>query len=60
MKSLVLSRFPMIFLTTAALLLFFGFFCAMVARVSNRRHDAEFTHLSRLPLEEGQRHDDER
>jgi hypothetical protein len=53
MKSLVLSQFPMIFLTTTALLLFFCFFCGMVVRVANRKRDHEFGEASQLPLEEG-------
>jgi cbb3-type cytochrome oxidase subunit 3 len=59
MKSLVLSQFPLIHLTIFALLLFFGFFCAMVLRVMSRRRITEFQDASRLPLEEGF-HNDQR
>lgn len=57
MKSLVLSNFPMIYLTTTALLLFFTVFCVMVVRTVSRSRDPEFKELSRLPLEEGNSHD---
>lgn len=57
MKSLVLAQFPMTWLTVSALLLFFVFFCGMVANVMSRKRDQEFTDASRLPLEEGHRHE---
>lgn len=57
MKSLVLSQFPMTYLTVAALLIFFALFCVMLVRVSSRKRDQEFRDASRLPLEEGPRHE---
>ncbi len=57
MKSLALSQFPMIYLSVTALLVFFVVFCAVLAHVTAKSRDPEFRSASRLPLEEGQRHE---
>jgi len=53
MKAEALKNFPMVELTIAALLIFFGFFLLMLFRLSLKSRRAELNQAAGLPLEEG-------
>lgn len=52
MKQDVLTQFPMPWLTVVGLLIFFGFFVALLINVSRKTQKSVFAVASQLPLED--------
>lgn len=52
MKSLILSQFPMIYLTCAGLLIFFGFFIGVLAWVFRKGGREVYDRIAPMPLRE--------